>query len=159
MVPGIPYTPTRVCEDAMAFFTRMELVEKQFAEALRKARFPKEQTREDRAPEREIYSIGDLVWVLKPTSTSTQVKVEAKWKGPYQVLQRTGKRSYLVGDKIGGQLQVHVDQLKLYVTLLGEHGELVGLDGMPRVVDRIVAWQGGRGGIPGGLESRSRAAG
>ena len=61
MVPGIPYTQTRVCEDAMSFFTRMEIVDKQVAEALRKARSQKEQTREDRAPEREIYSIGDLV--------------------------------------------------------------------------------------------------
>ena len=99
LIPGIPYTPHRECEDAQAFFTRMESIDQQVAEALRQARTHKEKTREDKTPEREVYSQGSLVWVLKPLTMSAQSKLEAKWKGPYQILSRNGKRSYLVGDK------------------------------------------------------------
>ena len=39
------------------------------------------------------FSEGDPVLVLLPTSTS---KLLAQWQGPYQVLKRVGKVTYLV---------------------------------------------------------------
>ena len=84
--------------------------------------------------------------VLQPLTMSTQSKLEANWKGPCQILSRNGKRSYLVGDKKGVHLLVHVYQLKPYVTMLGENGELAGLDSYTREVENITAWRAGEGG-------------
>ena len=104
----------------------MDQVDREIAKALELAHAQR-QTQVNHYLERESYSPGSLVWVLKPADISTQSKVEARWKGPFQVLSKDGQHSYTVKDKRGNTLMVHVDQLKPYLSL-GEPGELAGLE-------------------------------
>ena len=65
LVQGIPYIPERSCEDAIEFFQRMELIDQTVSKAMQTWH----QTRASETksyPEREPFSIGSLVWVLKP---------------------------------------------------------------------------------------------
>ena len=77
---------------------------------------------------------------------STPTKLEPKWRGPLQVLGRTGRRSYLVIDKRGIQLPVHVDQMKPYYPLLGEDTELEGLPGSGKEIEKILGCKEGTQG-------------
>ena len=56
---------------------------------------------------------GDLVLVLLPTTSN---KLLAQWQGPYQVLQRMGKVTYLIDmqDKKKRKRIFHVNMLKDY---------------------------------------------
>ena len=133
---GIPYTPERVCEDAMQFFDRMELVDQRVQQALQD-KHEEDTTRINQGKQaREDYHLGDLVWVLKPASLSTQAKVEPRWRGPLQILQKQGHHSYLLRDKKGDTLAAHVDQLKPYLTL-GEEGELAGLEHTGKDIEQV----------------------
>ena len=66
------------------------------------------------AREREFQS-GDQVLVLLPTSTSTLL---AKWRGPYRVLKREGKVTYLVDmhDACKRKRILHVNMLRQWHT-------------------------------------------
>jgi len=136
-VQGIPYIPERESEDAQAFFARMDQVDQLVAHALNKAHEEKMQQLNSK-PERDPFPPGALVWVYKAPDLASQSKVEAKWKGPLAVHSRTGHRSYLVTDKRGATFGAHVDQLQPY-TALGDPGELAGLEGWDREVDRLLA--------------------
>ena len=56
---------------------------------------------------------GDPVFVLLPTTTD---KLTAQWQGPYQVLNRKGKVTYLVDmhDTIKRTTVFHVNMLKAF---------------------------------------------
>ena len=142
MVPGIPYTPDRVCEDASDFMSRMEHVDQMVAQRMHEVHLQSSALVNKRKVEREAYLVGSLVWLLKAPSHSSQAKLEARWRGPLQVVERTGERSYVVGDAHGGKTAAHIDQLKPY-TPLGEVGELAGLDlPPPKLVERIMNHRG-----------------
>ena len=57
----------------------------------------KEQSRQkfwyDKGARSRVFSSGDLVLVLLPTSSN---KLLAQWQGPYQVKERKGDVNYLV---------------------------------------------------------------
>ena len=137
-VPGIPYTPERVCEQAVQLFTRMEDIDSRVAKALNAIHQREAAAHNLKHPSREEFSVKDLVWVLNPDTMNTQAKLQPRWRGPFQVNQRTGNRSYLVQDKRGATIAVHVDQLKPYHPLLGEPGELAGLEGSGKDIERIL---------------------
>ena len=133
----LPFTPVRLCEDASHFFDRMTEIDSLVSQAL-KAKHQAESTRNNASlPTRESYAVGDLVWVLKPRSLSSQSKLEARWHGPLQVLARLAQHTYTVTDRHHSQLKVHCDQLKPYFPL-GEVGELSGLEGWDCALDKII---------------------
>ena len=136
-IQGIPYIPERESEDAQAFFTRMEQIDQHVAQALNKAHAATTQSHNTR-PEREPFPPGSLVWVYKAPDLASQSKVEAKWKGPLVVKSRNGNRSYLASDKRGATFGAHVDQLQPY-TALGDPGELAGLEGWDKEVEKLLA--------------------
>ena len=143
LVQGIPYLPHRVAEDAQEYFHRMEALDQHLSHVL--------QTQHDKIAqksphqERTGFHVGDLVWAYKPTSLSSQSKLEAKWLGPFQVVQKLGHRSYNLQDRRGTQLQVHVDQLKPYMAL-GEHAELAGFVGWDKILQQVLGVREGPDG-------------
>jgi hypothetical protein len=129
-VQGIPYTPERICEDAQAFFHRMDTIDKLVATALQEKHIQTFARRNASLPHRESYSPGDLVWLYRAPSLSTQSKLEPLWRGPLLVKVRVGEHSYELQDKLGHITKAHVDNLKPY-RALGETGELTGLNPPP----------------------------
>jgi ribosomal protein L21E len=79
-------------------------------ENLKKVQGKQKQQYDKNARLRE-FTPGDPVLVLLPTSTS---KLLAQWQGPYQVLKRVGRVSYLVDmrDKRKRKRIFHVNMLK-----------------------------------------------
>ena len=140
LVQGIPYQPERVCEDAQDFMTRMEILDKQVAAALEKIHQHRTTVVNTHLPTKDDLPTGSLVWVLKAPDLASQTKIEAKWRGPFVLKARIGNRSYVVADRRGTTFSVHLDQIKPY-TALGEPGELAGLEGWDRKLDKIVACQ------------------
>ena len=69
---------------------------------------------------RSGFSIGEKVWVHKAVDLSSKSKLEPRWKGPRQVVEQNGARSYRVSDSKGDVLDVHLDQLKRYEEAHGE---------------------------------------
>jgi len=59
---------------------------------------------------REVYTAGALVWVLQPPSLDVNSKLGPTWKGPLQIKSRIGEHTYIVKDRRGLDLQVHLDQ-------------------------------------------------
>ena len=144
-VQGIPFLPQRQCEDAVLFIDRMNRMQTDIAQAIMAHHKSQAQARNSHRVDREEYQVGDLVWVLKPHSMSTQSKMEPIWKGPLKIHQRVGHHSYLVQDRSGAHLSVHVDWLKPYVPL-GEVGELAGLLDTHRTVQTIKGMRDGTDG-------------
>ena len=83
-----------------------EIVQKNLTKAQKKQKLWYDQN----ARMRE-FAAGDPVLVLLPTSTS---KLRGQWQGPYQVVKRVGKVSYLVDmhDKRKRRRVFHVNMLK-----------------------------------------------
>jgi hypothetical protein len=135
-VPGIPYHPERESEDAQALFMRMEQVDQLVAETINKAHEAAAR-RHNTKPEREPFPPGALVWVYKAPDLASQSKLDARWRGPFVVKARTGNHSYLVADKRGATFGAHVDQLRAY-TALGDPGELAGLEGWDKDLEKIL---------------------
>jgi len=123
---GIPYTPERVCEDAIHFVSRMKKLDETLAQKLNELHRQETMEANQGHLERATFATNSLVWVIKPDTLDSTAKIESRWRGPLKVISRVGERSYLVGDKKGRQLAVHVDQIKPYITL-GEVGELQDL--------------------------------
>jgi hypothetical protein len=132
-IQGIPYTPERNSEDAQAFFTRMETIDQLVATALTEKHSLDISRRNMHKPHRDTFSQGDLVWIYKTPSLSSTSKLEPRWTGPLQVTTRTGEHSYMVTDKKGITIMVHIDQMKPYI-VLGETGELTGLGNWDRKI-------------------------
>ena len=84
-------------------------------------------------PHRDTFSQGDLFLIYKAPSLSSTSKLEPRWTGPLQVTTRTGEHSYMVTDKKGITIMVHIDQMKPYI-VLGETGELTGLGNWDRKI-------------------------
>ena len=118
----------------------MEKLDKELAEHLNKQRDIKTRQKNANKTERETYQKDDLVWILKPNILNSQSKMESRWKGPLQVLNRVGEHSYIVGDKKGGTQAVHIDQMKTYQPL-GEMDELVGLETSKSDIEQILGNQ------------------
>ena len=135
---GIPYIPERECEDAVQFVTRMEKLDKTLAQKLNQMHVQDMEKANQGHSERPPFEKGTLVWVLKSDTLDSGAKIEARWRGPLQIMQRVGARSYIVGDKKGRHLAVHVDQLKPYITL-GEVEELKGLPLNVHVVQKVMS--------------------
>jgi transposase InsO family protein len=136
-LPGLPYTPERICEDASQFFDKMCLIDTSISQALSSLHKEEAKKRNSTLPSREEYQIGDLVWVLKPKDLSSQSKLEARWHGPLAVTERLSSHTYVVQDKKHTSLKVHCDQLKPYFSL-GEVGELSGLPGYNKQLLKIL---------------------
>jgi hypothetical protein len=126
LVPGIPYTPERECEDAQQFFERMEAIDHKIAQTLNNLHDTHYTSFNTHKPPRETFAVDDLVWVLNPLDLSTHTKITPRWTGPYKITSRVGAHSYIVANKRGHTTSVHVDQLKIYIPL-NELGELTGL--------------------------------
>ena len=114
---GIPYIPERECEDAVHFVARMKMLDETLAQKLNELHQQEAMEANKGHLERATFAPRSLVWVLKPDTLDSAAKIESRWRGPLQVVHRVGERSYIVGDKKGRQLAVHVDQLKPYITL------------------------------------------
>ena len=135
-VQGIPYTPQRFSEDSQDFFDRMEAQDRKIAELL-EGEHRKILARDNQAKTpREPFEVGDLVWLARAPSLSSEAKVEPRWTGPLEISKRTGERSYEVLDKKGVSTMAHVDQLKKYFTL-GESQELAGLENWDREISHF----------------------
>ena len=129
-------TIQRESEDAQAFFQRMEQVDQLVAQAINKA-YEAVTRRHNTKPEREPFPPGALVWVYKAPDVASQSKLDARWRGPFVVKARTGNHSYLVADKRRATFGAHVDQLQAY-TALGDPGELAGLEGWDKDLEKIL---------------------
>ena len=59
------------------------------------------------------FKIGDSVLVMLPTSPN---KLLAQWQGPYQVVERMGKVTYLVNmhDRKKRRRVFHINMLKVF---------------------------------------------
>ncbi|KAL5494291.1 hypothetical protein EMCRGX_G015592 [Ephydatia muelleri] len=100
----------------------------------------KEQSRQkfwyDKGARSRVFSSGDLVLVLLPTSSN---KLLAQWQGPYQVKERKGDVNYLVDmhDKKKRFRIFHINMLKEYqvrheegAVCFGEEGERAELEAL-----------------------------
>ena len=116
----------------------METLDQQVARALEQTHQTRTTAHNITSPDREEYSPVSLVWVLKPPDLASQSKLDPKWRGPFLIKTRTGQRSYILFDRRGATFSTHVDQLKHY-TALGDPGELAGLEGWDRQIERIAA--------------------
>lgn len=123
-LPGIPFTPTRICEDASDFFDRMAHIDATVSSTLMALHAHRTASSK---PEREEYQVGDLVWTLKPATLESQAKLEPRWNGPLVITFRLGQHTYVVRDRRGLPLTVFIDQLKPYLST----GDVEELDGLP----------------------------
>lgn len=128
-LPGIPYSPERECEDAMQYFNRMEELDKNISQTIQGLHEQQAHRFNSAKKEKSPYKIGERVWVLKLPRLSSTAKLEPRWKGPMQGLQRHGANSYTVIDLRGGTLGVHVDQLKPYCDNDGRKNSFHNLKG------------------------------
>ena len=101
----------------------------------------KEQSRQkfwyDKGARSRVFSSGDLVLVLLPTSSN---KLLAQWQGPYQVKERKGDVNYLVDmhDKKKRFRIFHINTLKEYQVRHEEGAVCFGEEG--EVEKEIPAW-------------------
>ena len=101
----------------------------------------KEQSRQkfwyDKGARSRVFSSGDLVLVLLPTSSN---KLLAQWQGPYQVKERKGDVNYLVDmhDKKKRFRIFHINMLKEYQVRHEEGAVCFGEEG--EVEKEIPAW-------------------
>ena len=115
----------------------MEQVDQLVAQAINKTHEAAAR-RHNTKPEREHFPPGALVWVYKAPDLASQRKLDARWRGHFVVKARTGNHSYLVSYKRGATFGAHVDQLQAY-TALGDPGELDGLEGWDKDMEKILA--------------------
>ena len=120
---GIPYTPERVCEDAIHFVSRMKKLDETMAQKLNELHRQETMEANQGHLERATFATNSLVWNLKPDTLDCMAKIEFRWKGPLKLLSRVSEKSFLVGYEKGPPLAVHTDQMKPFITL-GEVGKL-----------------------------------
>ena len=121
---GVPYTPPKDCEEAQAFFTRMEALDLQLSKVLNeKHKAAEEKSNKNRSCPLP-FQVGDWAWVLRSRGSQAS-KLDTWWTGPVKVLRRVGECSYEVLLKPGIVQDVHQDQMKRYVEdVAGEALEL-----------------------------------
>ena len=110
---GVPYELSRECEGAQAFFTRMEVIDRQVAGKLNELHKRDAQRINAGRTMPSTYAIGEWVWVLRPRGSGVS-KLDTWWVGPAEVIARTGALSYQVRVKPRVVQDVHHDQLKPY---------------------------------------------
>ncbi|UYV62285.1 K02A2.6-like, partial [Cordylochernes scorpioides] len=111
-----------VCEDSiteMAAFYERELVEEvERAREVVRQTYLKEQQEaraEFEARELRTFETGDLALVKRMHETKGRHKFEPRYRGPYEVLQRTGDTVYLLKELETGHLdKIHIDRMKAY---------------------------------------------
>jgi hypothetical protein len=143
---GIPWQPVHECRDAEEFLDQMRALDTKLAEALNAAHARVAQERNKRRQVKNPLKKGTWVWLLKPRQVGG-FKAERWWRGPYQIVQRTGVNSYQVHTERGTAYDVHRDQLKIcnWDTSLGEGVPLAFRQSDPTdqlekhpVVDRVM---------------------
>ena len=129
-------------------------------ENLTKAQLQQKTWYDKRAWLRE-FKMGDLVLVLLPTTSN---KLLAQWQGPYQVVQRMGKVTYLIDmqDKRKRKRIFHVNMLKDYhVRELDEDQRSYFLEEIQEDELEIPSWRSGESGnnirMGEELDSKQRA--
>jgi hypothetical protein len=112
---GIPYPPTRSCEDAEAFLDRMLDLDTTIARELNKIHDKSEAHFNKRRSRRSAFNINDKVWLLVPKTLASSHKIEKRWNGPMTVTHRVGESSYILTDSTGHTHDAQLSQLKPYM--------------------------------------------
>ncbi|UYV67102.1 hypothetical protein LAZ67_4003898, partial [Cordylochernes scorpioides] len=103
----------------MAVFYERELVGEveRIREMVRQTYLNEQQEARVRFETRELrtFGTGDLVLVKRMHETKERHKFEPRYRGPYEVLQRTGDTVYLLKDLETGNLdKIRIDRIKAY---------------------------------------------
>jgi hypothetical protein len=110
---GIPYTPSRECEDAQQFFRRMSEIDRMVADVLNRTHESHARRINQSRKEMEPLQVGDQVWYKRPENSGE--KLDSRWIGPGVVTCREGERSYLIEIKPGMEMKAHRSFLKKYL--------------------------------------------
>ncbi len=108
---GLPYSTAQENADALEYLDHREKLDKAVAETIREELRKEEERINSTRKEVEPFSIGQWVWVYRPTAYSG-VKMQTMWMGPYSILRQEGEDTYVVAVGPRRELQVHVDQIK-----------------------------------------------
>ena len=123
-----------------------DAVDKKVAHALNEAHRKTQKNINARRKAKEPFADGSWVWLLSLKKVGGH-KIERWWKGPFQVVQRTGDASFQIRTDLSVLYDVHRDQLKpcVWDVELGESYPLVFRASDPAdqrttapVVDRVM---------------------
>jgi hypothetical protein len=108
---GVPYQPPTKAEDAVAFFERMEDIDKAVAEKLNEVHSQRAEQVNRRRRELPEFQVGAKVWYLRPRNRTGE-KLETYWVGPCVIEDRTSEHGYTVRVAEGRTTEAHRSQLK-----------------------------------------------
>jgi hypothetical protein len=108
---GIPWQPVRECMEVQDFLKHMEAMDRKVAQALNDAHDKIQKRVNNKRKAKAPFEDGDWVWLMSPKKVGGQ-KIERWWKGPFQVVQRTGEASFQIRTDKSVMYDVHRDQLK-----------------------------------------------
>lgn len=108
---GVPYSPPKQLEDAVAFFERQRLVDTKVAKTLNVLHAKRADQVNAQRRELKPLPVGSLVWYLRPRGRPGE-KLETYWLGPSKVLQRVSDHSYVIELEPNRHQHAHRSQLK-----------------------------------------------
>ena len=106
----VPYTPPRICEDAKDFFERMSKIDEKVAHTLNELHAKKIGRLNAKRKEPPVYPVGSVVWYFRPENTGG--KLDSRWLGPAEVLERQGAHSYNLRTGLNTTINAHANDLK-----------------------------------------------
>jgi len=111
-IGNLPFKPPRECEDAIAFFQRMEYIDARVAEIINKKHSSvADRINANRKPP-TIFNVGDVVWYKRSEGSGT--KLDTRWEGPCKVVKKIGEHSYEIRVAPDRVIPVHVTFLKIF---------------------------------------------
>lgn len=110
----LPYRPTRVAEEAVQFFERMEQMRGLLATKLNTLQQKRVAAANAKRREPPPLHPGSKVW-YRPEPQPGRDKLEPKWRGPGVVLRRVADHSYVVQVDGGREQEAHRSQLYPHV--------------------------------------------
>eukprot|EP00667_Euglena_gracilis_P014314 EG_transcript_14814 len=111
-IGGIPYDPSKECEDAPSFFRRIKGVDGKVAKVLNHAHWVQASWVNQGRRELVPLKLGTQVWYRRPEGSGE--KLDSRWIGPGIIKAREGERSYVIEIKPGMEMKVHRSFLKEY---------------------------------------------
>ena len=109
---NVPYKPRRECEDAQLFFERMRDTDDYVAKLLNSLHEAQAKSVNKKRRELNDIPIGTLVWYRRPPGTGG--KLDGRWLGPWEVLGREGKHSYVLGTDQNKRVKAHRTYINEY---------------------------------------------
>jgi hypothetical protein len=110
---NLPYDSPTDCEDAQAFFSRMEIMDDQVAKILNAKHARRVQSINAGRHRSKRFEVGTQVWYVRPPKTGS--KLDTRWLGPCRITSRIGENTYVIQVTPNRKMVAHATFLKPHV--------------------------------------------